>query len=45
MRHLVMDAGKGYELHDARRSATLTLVFSGVMTLLTWVVIYSWKGL
>lgn len=45
LRHLVMDAGKGFELGDSRRSATSTLIFSVVMTLLTWIVIYSWKGL
>jgi succinate dehydrogenase / fumarate reductase cytochrome b subunit len=45
LRHLVMDAGAGYELDTARNSAVGTLVASVVLTVLTWVVIYLWKGL
>lgn len=45
MRHLIMDSGKGYDLDVSRRSASATLLFSVSLTILTWIVIYSWKGL
>jgi len=45
MRHLVMDSGKGYDLGTSRSTASATLMFSVVMTILTWIVIYLWKGL
>jgi succinate dehydrogenase / fumarate reductase cytochrome b subunit len=45
LRHLVMDTGQGYDLGTSRSTASATLIFSVVFTILTWVVIYLWKGL
>lgn len=39
VRHLVWDAGYGYELDTAFSSGIAVLVFAGVMTVLTWLVI------
>jgi succinate dehydrogenase / fumarate reductase cytochrome b subunit len=39
VRHLVWDAGHGFEIETARRSAIAVLVFAGAMTVLTWLVI------
>ncbi|MEM7020972.1 MAG: succinate dehydrogenase, cytochrome b556 subunit [Pseudomonadota bacterium] len=39
VRHLVWDAGYGFDIVVARNSGIAVLVFTGVMTLLTWVVI------
>lgn len=36
VRHLVMDSGAGFEIGTNKRSATSTLVFSLVMTLVLW---------
>ena len=45
VRHLVMDSGAGFEIGVSRRAATATLVVSTLLTLLTWAVIFSTKGL
>jgi succinate dehydrogenase / fumarate reductase cytochrome b subunit len=39
VRHLVWDAGYGYDVDVARMSGVAVLVFAGVMTVLTWLVI------
>jgi succinate dehydrogenase / fumarate reductase cytochrome b subunit len=39
VRHLVWDAGYGYDIEVARRSGMAVLVFAGVMTVLTWIVV------
>lgn len=39
VRHLVWDAGYGFELDVAANSGIAVLVFAGVMTVLTWLVI------
>lgn len=39
IRHLVWDAGYGFEIDAAHNSAIAVLVFAGVMTVLTWLVI------
>jgi succinate dehydrogenase / fumarate reductase cytochrome b subunit len=39
VRHLIWDAGYGFEIETARRSAIAVLVFAGTMTILTWLVI------
>lgn len=39
VRHLVWDAGYGYDVEVARRSGIAVLVFAGVMTVLTWIVV------
>jgi succinate dehydrogenase / fumarate reductase cytochrome b subunit len=39
IRHLVWDAGYGFEIGVASRSAIAVLVFAGVMTVLTWLVV------
>jgi succinate dehydrogenase / fumarate reductase cytochrome b subunit len=39
VRHLIWDAGYGYDLNVARNSGIAVLVFAGVMTILTWLVI------
>jgi succinate dehydrogenase / fumarate reductase cytochrome b subunit len=39
VRHLIWDAGHGFEIETARRSAIAVLVFAGAMTVLTWLVI------
>lgn len=45
VRHLVMDAGGGYEIGVSRKSASATLIVSTLLTLVTWAVILSTKGL
>jgi succinate dehydrogenase / fumarate reductase cytochrome b subunit len=39
VRHLVWDAGYGFELDVARSSGIAVLIFAGAMTVLTWLVI------
>jgi succinate dehydrogenase / fumarate reductase, cytochrome b subunit len=39
VRHLVWDAGYGFELEAARTSGIAVLIFAGAMTVLTWLVI------
>jgi len=39
VRHLVWDAGYGFDVDVARMSGIAVLVFTGVMTVLTWLVI------
>jgi succinate dehydrogenase / fumarate reductase, cytochrome b subunit len=39
IRHLFWDAGFGFELDAAHRSAIAVLAFAGAMTVLTWLVI------
>lgn len=39
VRHLVWDAGYGFDIEVARRSGIAVLVFAGVMTVLTWIVV------
>jgi succinate dehydrogenase cytochrome b subunit len=39
VRHLIWDAGYGFELGVARNAGIAVLVFAGVMTVLTWLVI------
>jgi succinate dehydrogenase / fumarate reductase, cytochrome b subunit len=45
IRHLVMDTGEGFELGTSRTMAIGTLAVSTALTILTWVVIASTKGL
>ena len=44
IRHLVMDTGANFELKSNRRSAKLTWVFSVVMTLVFWAVLFLGKN-
>ncbi len=44
LRHLVWDAGHGFELKTAHRSALLVLAAALVLTLATWVLGYSLMG-
>jgi succinate dehydrogenase / fumarate reductase cytochrome b subunit len=39
VRHLVWDAGYGFDIDVARNSGIAVLVFTGAMTVLTWLVI------
>lgn len=39
VRHLVWDAGYGFDIEVARRSGIAVLVFAGVMSVLTWIVV------
>lgn len=39
IRHLVWDAGLGYDIDVARQSGIAVLVFAGAMTVLTWLII------
>jgi len=39
IRHLVWDAGYGFDIEVARRSGIAVLVFAGAMTVLTWIVV------
>ena len=39
VRHLIWDAGHGFEIETARTSALAVLAFAGAMTVLTWLVI------
>lgn len=43
IRHLAWDLGYGFDLPSVRRSGVLTLAASVVLTLLAWVLAYSWK--
>lgn len=45
IRHLVMDTGMGFDLDVNRRFATATLIGAVVLTLGTWAVILTTKGL
>jgi len=38
IRHLFWDAGMGFEVETANKTARLTLVATGVLTVLTWIV-------
>lgn len=38
IRHLFWDIGKGFELETSRKSARLTLIGAGILTVLTWLV-------
>lgn len=44
VRHLVMDSGAGFEIRTNKRSATSTLIFSLLGTVLVWVAILFAKG-
>lgn len=37
VRHFVLDAGAGYELNGARRTAKATFIFSVIATIIFWV--------
>lgn len=39
VRHLVWDVGYGFDIEVARRSGIAVLVFAGVMSVLTWIVV------
>ena len=39
VRHLVWDAGYGFDIEIAARSGIAVLAFAGIMTVLTWLVI------
>ena len=39
VRHLIWDAGYGFEIDVARNTGIAVLVFAGAMTVLTWLVI------
>ena len=45
IRHLVMDTGQGYDLGTSKAMASATLIVSILLTILTWIVIYLYKGL
>ena len=45
IRHLIMDAGEGFEIHTARRTALATMIFAVVATALLWGFIILGKGL
>ena len=36
IRHLFWDTGRGFEIHQAQRTAWAVLLFSAILTLLTW---------
>lgn len=40
IRHLVWDAGYGFEKHTAERTGTIVIVVSVILTLLVWVFAY-----
>lgn len=44
IRHLFWDVGKGYELSTLRTSGMVVIVFTIVMSLLTWYAAYSVAG-
>ncbi len=44
IRHLFWDAGYGFEIATAERSGWVTLVATGVLTLLSWVLGYVMMG-
>ncbi len=39
IRHLIWDAGKGYELDEVKHSANMALFVTGGLTLLTWFIV------
>lgn len=45
VRHLVMDTGQAFEIGDSKATATATIIVSTLLTILTWVTVYLWKGL
>lgn len=45
IRHLVMDAGEALEIKASKTFATMTLVGSALLTVLTWAIILGTKGL
>ncbi len=45
IRHLIMDTGAGFDLVISRATASATLIASTLLTILTWIVIYLYKGL
>lgn len=44
VRHLVWDAGHGFELAQAYRSGRLVLVGTAVLSVLTWVLVFVFRG-
>ncbi|MDH5750228.1 MAG: succinate dehydrogenase, cytochrome b556 subunit [Rhodospirillales bacterium] len=44
IRHLLWDAGRGYELSTLRATGAIVLISSVVLTLLSWVAAYSAAG-
>ena len=44
IRHLFWDAGKGFELEAAYRSGKAVVVVSIVLTVITWIAAYAWRG-
>ena len=44
VRHLVWDAGKGFEVATARRSGWLVVALTGVLTVAVWVAAYAAMG-
>ena len=45
IRHLVMDTGQGLELDASKATATATFIVSITLTVITWAVILTTKGL
>ncbi|MFN4310208.1 MAG: succinate dehydrogenase, cytochrome b556 subunit [Ferrovibrio sp.] len=43
IRHLAWDAGYGFSIPAANRSAWLVIVGSVVLTVLAWIIAYAWK--
>lgn len=41
IRHLFWDVGLGFELETAHKSAQITLLAAGVLTVLTWIVAFT----
>jgi succinate dehydrogenase / fumarate reductase cytochrome b subunit len=39
IRHLFWDAGKGFEMHQARRSGLAVVTVSGLLTVATWLLV------
>ncbi|MEH6403273.1 MAG: succinate dehydrogenase, cytochrome b556 subunit [Sneathiella sp.] len=44
IRHLFLDAGKGFELPTMRKTGMAAIIMSVVLTLLTWIIAYSMGG-
>ncbi len=44
IRHLAWDMGKGFSLPQVRASGLFVLVFTGAMTIITWIAAYSAAG-
>jgi succinate dehydrogenase / fumarate reductase, cytochrome b subunit len=44
IRHLIWDAGHGFELAQAYRSGRLVLVGTAVLSVLTWVLVFVFRG-